>query len=363
MKKNILFLSLAILFACSGPKENVGPTAILISNVNILDVSDGRINENMQVVIDSGIIKKITKVIDAAEKYPVQIDGKGQFLIPGLAEMHAHIPEPPTPQQRIEETLFLYLSNGVTTIRGMLGHPSQLELRERAKDGSLLSPRIIVSSPSFNGHTATTKEQAINLVNQYKNEGYDFLKIHPGVSLEAFDQLVQTAREVNIPFAGHVPVEVGIRHALKSKYASIDHVDGYLEGLVPDSEGVAPSDNGFFGYNFTSLADTAQIDELVRLSKENEVWVVPTQSLFERWFAPIASDELMQQPEMKYMPTSILENWKNGKDRMTGPNSNFNKVQWEEFITIRKQLIRKLQDGGHGLLLGSDAPQIFNVPG
>lgn len=363
MKKTILFLGLATLFACSGTKEDIGPSAILITNVNIVDVTDGNIRENMQVVIDSGIIKKIANTIDAAEAYPLQIDGEGQYLIPGLAEMHAHIPEPPTAQQRIEETLFLYLSNGVTTIRGMLGHPSQLELRKRAKEGSLLSPRIIVSSPSLNGNTLNTKEQAIELVNLYKKEGYDFLKIHPGVSLEAFDQLVQTASEVDIPFAGHVPVQVGIRHALESKYASIDHVDGYLEGLVPDSEGVSPSDNGFFGYNFTPLADTALIDDLVSLTRENQVWIVPTQSLFERWFAPISADELFEQPEMKYMPTATLENWKKSKNGLTGPDSNFSEEQWEQFIAIRRQLIRALQDNGHGMLLGSDAPQVSNVPG
>ena len=63
------------------------------------------------------------------------------------------------------------------------------------------------------------------------------------------------------------------------------------------------------------------------------------------------------------MPASTLENWKKSKDGMTGPNSNFNKEQWERFIAIRKQLIRALQDNGHGLLLGSDAPQVANVPG
>lgn len=363
MKKTILFLVLPALLGCSGSREKISPTAILISNVNIVNVSNGSLQENMQVVIDSGTIKKITNTIDAAEAYPLRIDGKGQYLVPGLAEMHAHIPQPPTSQQRIEETLFLYLSNGITTIRGMLGHPSQLELRERAKVGSVISPHIIVSSPSLNGNTVTNKDQAINLVNTYKDEGYDFLKIHPGISLEPFDQIVKTAREVGIPFAGHVPVDVGIRHALSSRFASIDHVDGYLEGLVPDSEGVNPADNGFFGYNFTSLADTSKIDGLVRLSKENQVWVVPTQSLFERWFAPISADELLSQPEMKYMPASTLQNWKRTKEATTGPNADFNKEQWEDFIMIRQQLIRALQDGGQGLLLGSDAPQLFNVPG
>jgi imidazolonepropionase-like amidohydrolase len=32
-------------------------------------------------------------------------------------------------------------------------------------------------------------------------------------------------------------------------------------------------------------------------------------------------------------------------------------------MDVRRQLIRALQAGGAGLLLGSDAPQIYNVPG
>src|SRR5690606_13836771 len=284
-------------------------------------------------------------------------------LIPGLAEMHAHIPQPPISKTRIEEILFLYLSNGITTIRGMLGHPTHLVLREKALKGEVLSPRIFTSSPSFNGNSVTTKEEAVEKVTAYKNEGYDFLKIHPGLQLEVFDQMVATANELNIPFAGHVPVMVGIRHALESKYASIDHVDGYLEGLVPESEGVDPSENGFFGYSFTNMADTSKIDELVALSKKNQVWIVPTQSLFERWFAPVSSDELLKQPEMKYMPVSTLEDWKRRKDGSTRPETGFNEEQWNKFTTIRRQLIQKLQENGHGMLLGSDAPQLFNVPG
>ncbi len=183
------------------------------------------------------------------------------------------------------------------------------------------------------------------------------------MQLEVFNHMVQTANEVDIPFAGHVPVMVGIRHALKSKYASIDHVDGFLEGLVPESQAVDPNKNGFFGYAFTPLADTNKIDELVELSKENKVWVVPTQSLFERWFAPVTSDELLKQPEMKYMPDATLADWKRRKDASTSPKTNFNTEQWEQFTAIRRALIRKLQKAGHGLLLGSDAPQLFNVPG
>ena len=44
-------------------------------------------------------------------------------------------------------------------------------------------------------------------------------------------------------------------------------------------------------------------------------------------------------------------------------DDSFTEAQWQQFDAIRKQLIKKLQDNGQGILLGSDAPQLFNVPG
>ena len=363
MKKSLFILSLIFLAACNQAQEKTSPTATLISNTNIVDVRSGELLENRQVVIDSGKIQSILKTIDNAESYSTTIDGNGKFLMPGLAEMHAHIPPPSTDAKRIEETLFLYLSNGITVIRGMLGDPMHLELREKALNGELLSPRIFTSSPSLNGNSVTTVDEASEKVTSYQQAGYDFLKIHPGIQREVFDQVVKTANEVGISFAGHVPVDVGIRHALESKYASIDHVDGFLEGLVPESENVDPTKNGFFGFAFTPLADTSKINELVELSKQNEVWIVSTQSLFERWFAPISADELLAQPEMKYMPASTLKNWKERKEESIAPETGFNEAQWQKFDSIRKQLIFALNSKGHGMLLGSDAPQLFNVPG
>ena len=359
MKKCGLLIMAILLFACVDKPEK----GTLITDVNIVDVSTGTILEHRDVVIDTGRIITITKHLEKPMNYELVISGAGKYLMPGLAEMHAHIPPPSTSEQRIEDVLFLYLANGITTIRGMLGDPTHLALRHRAENGGLLSPRIFTSSPSLNGNSVTTKDEAIEKVTAYKQAGYDFLKIHPGIKREVFDQLVETANEVGIPFAGHVPVEVGIRHALQSNYASIDHVDGFLEGLVPETAKVNPEDNGFFGFAFTHLVDVSKIDGLVQLAKENEVWIVATQSLFERWFAPIPADELLQQAEMQYMPSTTLANWKERKEASIAPSTGFTASQWKQFDAIRKQLIKKLQDGGHGMLLGSDAPQVFNVPG
>lgn len=353
---------LLIITSCNTTKEVDKKQDFLISKITILDVTTGELLKNQNVVIDSGRIKRISPENLDSEAYDTIIDGTGKFLMPGLAEMHAHIPPPTTSKERIEETLFLYLTRGITTIRGMLGDPLHLELREKTTKGELLSPRIYTSSPSLNGNSVKSKEEAITKVTQYQKDGYDFLKIHPGIQRDVFDQVVETANRVGIPFAGHVPVDVGIRHALESSYASIDHVDGFLEGLVPASANVKADENGFFGYAFTPLADTTNIDELVALAKKHKVWIVPTQSLFERWYAPITADELLRQPEMKYMPQTTLANWRTTKERDI-QDENFNETQWQRFDMIRRKLIKKLQDDGHGMLLGSDAPQLFNVPG
>jgi len=347
---------------CRHTEPRRGPGSVLIENVQLVDVVGGEVWPDRQIAVDSGRILYIGTEAPDAASFATRIDGQGLYAVPGLTEMHAHIPAPPASEVHIEQTLFLYLASGITTIRGMLGHPYHLELRKRQEAGELLSPRIFTSSPSLNGSTVPDPAEAARKVRQYAAEGYDFLKIHPGIQREVFDTLVQAAREAGIPFAGHVPVQVGIRHALESGYATIDHVDGYLEGLVPESAGVNPEENGFFGYNFTPLADTSRIDALTALTREKKVWVVPTQSLFERWFAPTDADSLLAEPEMRYMPAETLKNWKASHLQYLNDPA-WSPEQWAAFDALRLRLIYRLYRDGHGLLMGSDAPQVFNVPG
>lgn len=355
----IVVAALASCNQSSAPESFNGDYAL--QGVNVVDVVSGEIKLNQTVIVKDG---KIANINSGESSYEVKtvIEAEGKYIMPGLAEMHAHIPQPAPGSDITREVLFLYLSNGITTIRGMLGHPSHLDLRDQVMSGEVLGPRIYTSGPSLNGNSVQTVEAARTMVTDQQQAGYDFMKLHPGLKLEVFDEIVKTANEVGIPYAGHVSVDVGVVHAIESNYASIDHVDGFLEGLVPDAENVDPNANGFFGFDFTTKADTSTITRLVQLSKENEVWVVPTQSLFERWFSPTDPDEMGQAPEMQYMPASTVASWVRSKKNIIG-QSNFTNEQWEQFVDIRRQLISRLHEEGKGLLLGSDAPQVFNVPG
>jgi imidazolonepropionase-like amidohydrolase len=91
--------------------------------------------------------------------------------------------------------------------------------------------------------------------------------------------------------------------------------------------------------------------------------VVPTQALAERWFSPDRGPEALRaEPEMKYMDPKTLGNWVNAKKNLLN-NPAYNAAAINRFIVLRRKLIYECNRNGVGLLLGSDAPQVFDVPG
>ena len=138
--------------------------------------------------------------------------------------MHAHVPGQRRGEQYTRDILVLFLANGVTTVRGMLGEDWHLYLRDRLEKQKWPGPRLITSGPSFNGNSVTSPEQAAERVRQQKTAGYDFLKLHPGLKADEFAAIAQTAKELQIPIAGHVSYEVGLAAALTAQQLSLIHI-------------------------------------------------------------------------------------------------------------------------------------------
>ncbi len=336
---------------------------IVFSSVNVIPMDRERVLENQDVVIKNGKIAALGESKKVKyDKSALVIDAKGKYLIPGLAEMHAHVP-PVDDLAPMKEVLILYAANGITTIRGMLGHPRHLELRSKIQSGEILGPRLYTSGPSLNGTSVKTAEGGAAMVREQKAAGYDFLKLHPGLTLDNFNAIVKTAKEVNIPFAGHVSWDVGIWRAIDAGYASIDHLDGFIEGMVPGIETLTQEQVGFVGLYVAGRADATQIPKLVKGLRDHHIWAVPTQALAERWLsADKTSEQLRNAPEMIYMDPKTVANWADSKDKaMSSPL--YKKEDFDSFIRLRRKLIYECNKNGVGLLLGSDAPQVFNVPG
>jgi imidazolonepropionase-like amidohydrolase len=245
----------------------------------------------------------------------------------------------------------------------MLGHPRHLELRSKIQSGEIIGPHFYTSGPSFNGNSVKTPEAGAEMVRNQKAAGYDFLKLHPGLTKENFAAIAKTAKEVNIPFAGHVSFDVGVWRAIEAGYASIDHLDGFVESLVPGIETIPEQQVGSFAMYIAKNADEKRIPALMKALREKNIWVVPTQALAERWFSPDTdADVLAREPEMIYMKEETMKNWVNSKKNIMS-NPNYKKEDVAKFVTLRRKLIYECQKNGVGLLLGSDGPQVFNVPG
>lgn len=334
----------------------------VIRNVNVIPMDSETVLRGQDVFIRNGRVESIRPTGRKSEKgYELIIDGTGKYLLPGLAEMHAHVP-PVDDLAPMKDVLMLFAVNGVTTIRGMLGHPRHLELRAKLRSGEIDGPRFITSGPSLNGNSVKTAADGIHMVEEQKKAGYDFLKLHPGLNPETFGAIAKRAKELRIPFAGHVSYGVGAQRAIDAGYATIDHMDGFVEYLVPGIELVSEQQAGLFGMFVGYRADFSWMPALVKSLKDKNVWVVPTQCLAEKWFAPGDPKAYDDRPEMIYIDRKTRDAWINSKASLQ-KNPLYDPAQIRRYIDLRRRMLKALQDGGVGILLGSDAPQVFDVPG
>lgn len=316
---------------------------IVFRNVNVISMTSPKVDKNQSVVVTDGRIVWVS----AKPKYAADakvVDGKGKYLLPGLAEMHGHVPPMNAPNNQTEDVLFLYVANGITTVRGMLGHPGQLDLREKANTSKVIAPTLYLAGPSFNGNSVNSVQEAIDKVRAQKKEGWDLLKVHPGLSRDEYDAMAKTAAEEKIRFGGHVPAEVGLAHAIEMGQETFDHIDGYVEALEGDKGPV----------------DEKKLADLVKKSKDAGVWIVPTSALWEVLFNTIPLETLNAYPELKYAPPNAVDAWttayKNRLNQMPREAAN-------NIIANRVTILRALHKGGVKILMGTDAPQQYSIPG
>ncbi|MEJ0033705.1 MAG: amidohydrolase family protein [Bacteroidota bacterium] len=357
----ILLLLLIAITLKAQPQDNT-THEMIITPVSVITMENDRVRDNQAVIVKNGVI---TYVGDEKKAKPskdaIRIDGKGKYLIPGLAEMHAHVP-PNGDLDQAKDVLALFLANGVTTIRGMLGHPNHLQLRTMINSGEVVGPHFYTTGPSFNGQSVKTPEHGAEMVREQKAAGYDYLKLHPGLTKVTFPAIANTANEVGIPFVGHVSFNVGVWMAIDAGQSSIDHLDGFIEAITPGIDTLAEQQTGLFGSWVAYRADESKIPNLVSKLAEKKIWIVPTQAIAERWQSSQPASVYLSAPEMKYMKPSELKGWENAKNDYLN-NQSYSKEKADALTKVRRHLILACQKGGVGILLGSDAPQIFNVPG
>jgi imidazolonepropionase-like amidohydrolase len=335
--------------------------AVAFLGVNVVPMDSERVIENQDVVVRDGRIVSVAPAGSGAIPEDAQrVDGAGRWLMPGLAEMHGHVPGPDDPAYA-ENVLFLYVSNGVTTVRNMAGHPSHPALRDRIARGETLGPTLYVASPWLGAEIAGTPEAAREAVRAHKAAGFDLIKIG-SLPAPAYRAMAETAHEIGMPFGGHIPADVGLVGALDARQSSIDHFDRYVEYLVPPERRPAGRDPGLFGAGWIGAVDEARTAEAVARTLAAGSWNVPTLSLVEHLASSEPIETMIARPEMRYMPQRVRESWVRSA-RQFRESEDFRPGSAQAMVDLRRRLLRELHEAGAPVALGSDAPQFFNVPG
>lgn len=133
MKYTNQFFLVAVLFTFSllthfkgySQRQPTKQTIFAIKNVSVITMTaSSAVIENATVVISNNLIQSINETIPKNAKI---IDGKGKWLIPGLIDMHVHLPSDfnfgkrfptqlPDLAFNTQDIMTPYIANGVTTL-------------------------------------------------------------------------------------------------------------------------------------------------------------------------------------------------------------------------------------------------------
>ncbi len=341
----------------------------LYHDVTVVPMHQPGVMEHHSVLITDGVISRVEPASELTpETAPPGtriIDGANGWLIPGLADMHVHLPPYDTNNTATVEAskraCTLLLANGVTTARGMVGHPTQVALRTSIIAGQTLGPTLYLAGPPIHAGVAKTPEQAVDLVRLHKEQGFDLIKSHRVISPETYRAVQTTAAEIGIAVAGHVDNEVGLDVALEFSQ-QIEHLDAIPAALLRDAA-QAPTFGQFPPGPVLEGLDTARLPLVAGRLAARKMWCTPTLALFAQILdqrTPTA--ELMARRELRYISAPSVGSWAEQRNGMKFP-ADWGIDYGDRVVGLRGAITKALHDAGVGLMAGSDSPQAFMVTG
>lgn len=301
-------------------------------NVSVIAMDGSGLVAGRDVVVRGDAIVSVGPHVAGAAFGDAQVvDGSGLVLMPGLIDMHAHMPDEEDMPWPIEGYLQSYLDAGVTTIRSMRGHPQQLMWRAQVLDGSLVGPHMVLSAPPLRRQQAARKDFE-DLVAAYGAAGYDFLKILSGFDADQYARLVAVANQAGLPITGHVP-EAGVEAAVLSGMRSVEHMSDLTRIRTEYGE--------------------AALRKLAAAMRLNDVYVCPTYESFLVSKSLRESVNLIETRQVQGIPDVVVKAWAETveKYRKRFADDPDARNVAEDFLTKQLETGRILMEENVGLLI------------
>jgi imidazolonepropionase-like amidohydrolase len=382
-----LILLLALASACGWSQSPAGQRITVIEHVTVIDATGQAAHPDRTVIIDR---HRIVAVLPGKKahipKNAEVIDGVGEFLIPGLWDMHVH----GASDARAPWSHLLFIANGVVGVRDMSGPPDAHAWRAAQASNPDPSPTIYLGSPIVDGPNpvwpdsmvVSDEAQGREAVDQQQQRGADFLKVYSRLPRDVYFAIADEANKRGFPFEGHVPELVTAAEASNAGQKSIEHLTRVADGCskeqtaidselqraealfrAPDATMAQKMDSGKtiirLNMRVVSSFDEATAQSLFALFVKNETWQTPTLSLPR---AQIDEPAPENDPRLKYLSKEVRAKWDAGYYRNFPPEpraamAKLAKAQFDESMNLVGLMYRE----GVPILAGTDTmnPQCF----
>lgn len=258
---------------------------VVVKNVNVF-TKTGEILPNQDVLVEGKMISSILPTRNKqVDENVLLINGSGKTLMPGMFDMHTH------------NTKFrgiLHLAGGVTSVRDLANNKQLKKLANQFENNEILGPHIVTFCGIIDGpgpfsnqrNVVETLEEGLAEIQDYKNLGYQQIKLYSSIKPEWVTPLTNKAHELGMRVSGHIPAFMTATQAINQGYNEIQHINMLFLNFLSDTidtrsplRFTMPAQHGAS----LNLKSKEYID-FTKLLLKNNVVIDPTASIFENKF-------------------------------------------------------------------------------
>ncbi len=320
---------------------------------------------HVDVVVESGRIAALRPAAGHDPAGPPDEPGAfsclGCFALPGLIDMHAHLP----PRVAVgNERLFslLFLANGVTMIRE-IGSPdgSAYDVRDAIDSGEFPGPRVASCGWVLDGDPPArannlvlrTPDDARAAVAEAVRHGARCLKLYNMLSREVVLALAEAAGEAGLPLTAHVPHAVSL---LDAPYlADVQH----LTGVPLPADPARVGRNDYLNADFAKLSDE-RIEAVTAAALRQGT--IHTPALVNEEVRRTLGDpeRFPPHPQVAFLPAFWSVIW---HTLWKAPNTGSDEAIYEGFLARDRAAVAAFLRSGVTVYAGTDTLMPYVAPG